>query len=100
MKLHSFRLAALAIAWIFCSSAFITKKAAAKPVTPQWYYWYLAANDSFNNWLTTDDEIAEQEATTGMSVNTNPVGGTLLVRGYDNNVYPHNLLPSVLLYGH
>ena len=99
MKLHSFRLAVLAIAWVLCSSAFSVKKATAK-ANPQYFYWYLAANDTFNNYLNTNDEITEMEAETGMSVDTNPAGGTLLVRGYDNNVYPHNLLPSVLLYGH
>jgi hypothetical protein len=99
MKLHSLRLAVLAIAWVCCSSAFTVKKASAKP-NPQFFYWYLAANDTFNSYLNTDDEITEQENETGLWVDNNPAGGTLLVRGYDNNNYPHNLLPSVLLYGH
>ena len=99
MKLHSFRMAVLATALVFCSSASPVKKATAKP-NPQFFYWYIAANDTFDNYLNTDDEINEQENATGLWVDTNPAGGTLLVRGYDNNVYPHNLLPSVLLYGH
>lgn len=100
MKLQSLRLAVIAITWVVCSSAFAVKKAAVKPANPQWYYWYHADTDTFDNWLSTDDEITELENNTGLFVNTSPGGGTLLVKGYDNNVYPHNLLPTVLLYGH
>jgi len=55
MKLHSFRLAVLAIAWVLCSSSFPVKKAAAK-LNPQYFYWYLAAGDTFNNYLNTDPD--------------------------------------------
>ena len=99
MKLHSFRLAVLAIAWVCCNSAITVKKATPKS-NPQVFYWYIASTETIDNYLNTADEITEQENATGLWVDTNPAGGTLMVKGYDNNLYPHNLLPSVLLYGH
>jgi len=63
-------------------------------------YWYTYPYDSYNDWKTTSDEEYELWVMYGFPVDQTPGGGTLLMKGYYNDAYPHNQLPYVLLYGH
>jgi len=100
MKLHSLRLVVLALACIILGSSF-TKTNSIKLENQTVYFWYIPGNDSFFDSNTTANEINEQQNISGYAlVNTTAAGGTLLVKGYSNNNYPHTVLPSVLLYGH
>jgi hypothetical protein len=65
-----------------------------------YYYWYTVPDDSFNDLTTTPNEESELFWEYGVIVNQNSAGGTLLMRGYINNSYPHNMPASIYLYGH
>ncbi|HWK02191.1 MAG TPA: hypothetical protein VNS58_01080 [Puia sp.] len=99
MKLHSLRLVVLAFACIILGSAFTKIHPPTKLADPTAYWWYLATNDSYYSWENTTDAETDMSNTFGYTVDTVP-GGVLLAKGYINNNYPHNVLPSVLLYGH
>lgn len=100
MNPHSLRLVVLAFACVILGSAFTKKTNPIKLADPTVYYWYVAGTDSFWDSNNTSNEIIDQENATGYLVNTIAAGGTLLVKGYINSNSPHNVLPSVLLYGH
>lgn len=105
MKPHSLRLMVLALAWIILGSASIPPQPTAIPnavtqkTDPTFYYWYLVANDSYQFYQNTADEITDIANTLGLFVDTNSFGDAV-VKGYINNVYPHNTLPAVILYSH
>ena len=63
-------------------------------------YWYTYPYDMYNDYKTIAQEEYELWAMYGFPVDQTPGGGTLLMKGYQNDAYPHNLLPLVLLYGH
>jgi len=65
------------------------------------YYWYLAPDDIYNDYATLSQEAWEWWVYLGgVEVDTNPVGGTLLEWGYQNNSYPHMAFPTIYLYAH
>jgi hypothetical protein len=65
-----------------------------------YYYWYTVPDDSYNDLTTISNEEDELFWEYEVLVNENPSGGTLLMRGYINSSYPHNMPASVYLYGH
>jgi hypothetical protein len=79
-----------------------------KPVAPSapattktaWYYWYTYPDDTYNDFNTISGEENELFWEYWVPIDQNSAGGTLLMRGYINNVYPHNFPASVFLYGH
>jgi hypothetical protein len=73
---------------------------AAKSVKSSLYYFYTYPDDTFNDLNTVSGEETELENEYGVVVNQWSAGGTLLMRGYVTNAYPHNFPPSVFLYGH
>ena len=79
-----------------------TPKPAAATASPKtlYLYWYTYPYDMFNDWKSIADEEYELWVMYGFPVDMTPGGGTLLMRGYYNDTYPHNQLPYVLLYGH
>jgi len=65
------------------------------------YYWFTMPGDQFNDYAT----LAEEEDEwwwyyDGVNINTNPLGGTLIARGYINGNIPHTGFPLVNLYAH
>jgi len=64
------------------------------------YYWYSYPDDTYNDYQSLSDEINEMWAYYGLPVDTNPGGGTLIERGYQNNSYPHIAFPVLYLYVH
>ena len=65
------------------------------------YYWYSCPDDEYNDFADATDETFEWWVWLGgVSINQNPVGGTCIARGYQNNSYPHNYFPAIYLYAH
>lgn len=64
------------------------------------YYFYLNNGTTYDGWYTTDQEIDRLETMYGVYVDGNPLGGTLLAKGYAIKGYPHLVYASVFLYGH
>ncbi|MDO6433036.1 hypothetical protein Q4E93_20680 [Flavitalea sp. BT771] len=104
MKPSSFRKVAMATAWLIMLSAFTTGKQANRFAVVSGdnthYYYYMASGDTYDAFNTVADEIARLQTLTGEYVDTNPFGGTILAKGYTNNVVPHNVWPSSYLYLH
>ena len=103
MKPSSFRKVALATSWFLLFITFTPVNKAAAPsaaVKDAHYYYYWADDDSYDAYNTVSDEILHLQGIVGATVNTNPLGGTLLARGYINNWYPHGVWPSSYLYVH
>jgi hypothetical protein len=96
----------IAVVAILLSTAFIKKdlpKEAPRPATAsrqQLFYWYDPWYDQFNDWKTIAQEEWELWALYGAPVDQSSSAGTLIMKGYPNNAYPHNTLPMVLLYAH
>ena len=97
MKRLSYQLFCLLLLWAVCFSGKSVSKPSHKAETM--YYWFRT-DDVYLDFMTTDDEINELENSLGVWVDTSPFGGTLLERGYTNNLLPHTVWPTVLLYGH
>ncbi len=104
MKPSSFRKVALATAWFVLFSAFTPGKKASPSILAlgdnTHYYYFLVPTDTFDAYNTVADEIARLQSLTGSYVDTNPFGGTLLAKGYTNNIVPHTIWPSSYLYLH
>jgi len=109
MKPSSFLTAAVTAVLILFSSSFSSGNGASSPNVPPdaaalkqntHYYWYLASGDVYDGWRTVTDEITSLETRYGVSVDTDPRGGTLLARGYTLFGTPHLVWPSAYLYGH
>lgn len=104
MKPSSFVKVAFAASWFLLFIAFTPVNKAASPAAAvhqnAHYYYYWADDDSFDAYNTVSDEIVHLQGIVGATVNTNPLGGTLLARGYINNWYPHGVWPSSYLYVH
>lgn len=104
MKPSSFRKVALATAWFILFSAFTPGKKASPPTPASGsntsYYYYLEPGDTFDSYNTVAGEISRLESITGLYVDTNPFGGTLVAKGYTNNIVPHTIWPSSYLYSH
>ncbi|WP_431211755.1 hypothetical protein ACQ86N_39075 [Puia sp. P3] len=65
------------------------------------YYWFLVPGDVFNDYASLADEINEWWwFYDGVLINTSPMGGTLIARGYINGNIPHTGFPLVNLYAH
>lgn len=65
------------------------------------YFWFLYPSDEWNDYATlTDEETEWWYYYDGVNINTNPLGGTLIARGYPNGAIPHNTFPTVFLYAH
>jgi hypothetical protein len=100
MKPLSIRSLAIILAWLFICSA-STSGSSAVPANRQVHYYYFAyPQDTFTEYNTVAGEISDLESALGVNVDTSPGGGTLVARGYINSHYPHNVLPSSLLYAH
>jgi hypothetical protein len=97
--LSIYSLAAM-LAWLLTCSAFTPQQPANAATRQVEYYFYSYPEDTFTDYNTVAGEISELEANLGVNVDTNSGGGTLVSRGYFNSNYPHNMLPSVLLYAH
>ncbi|HXB08264.1 MAG TPA: hypothetical protein VNW04_14135 [Puia sp.] len=86
------------------SGASLRKPTPADPAPAKakgaYYYWYTVPDDSFNDLTTTPNEENELFWEYDVIVDQNSAGGTLLMRGYINNAYPHNMPASIYLYGH
>ena len=83
------------------TSAIAAPAPAPAPATKQIIlYWYALPYDDYNDYKTIAQEEFELEEFYGVPVDTSPYAGTLLEKGYINNVVPHNTLPYAFLYGH
>ena len=99
MKPLSIRFTLAVLAWVVICSAFTPWQPAVSS-KQTYYYFYNYPDDTFNSYSNTADEEAALESVLEVTVNTSSAGGTLVARGYFNNNYPHNMLPSVMLYAH
>jgi len=63
------------------------------------YYWY-DTNDNYVDFNTVAEEEYNLEVEYGVLVDENPMGGTLLEKGYQNPGKPHMAFPGSFLYGH
>lgn len=68
------------------------------PVSTNYYYWYSAFDESYNDYEDLSYETWEMEMWYGVLVNTDQVGGTLVEKGYLQN--NPNMTPNILLYAH
>jgi hypothetical protein len=65
------------------------------------YYWYSAPDDAYIDHQTLADEEFEWWLMLwGVEVDSNPMGGSLLARGYMQSNYPHIAFPMIYLYAH
>jgi len=71
-----------------------------RPLQGTLFYWYSWPYDTYNDRKTIPDEEWEMWFYYAALVDTDPSGGELIERGYLNNAYPHNMLPSQFLYVH
>ncbi len=76
----------------------------AAPLKPQTvlYYWYTYPDDVYNDHLSLQQETYEWWVFYGglVGIDTNPIGGTLIARGFNNNYYPHYNYATAYLYAH
>ncbi|HWK07366.1 MAG TPA: hypothetical protein VNS58_27225 [Puia sp.] len=100
MKPLSIRFTLAILAWLVFCSAFTSWQPASVSSKKIYYYFYNYPDDTINAYSDTADEEAALESVLGVTVDTNAPGGTIVVKGYSNNNYPHNVLPSVLLFAH
>lgn len=107
MKRLSISLPAMALALVlFLSGATATDHAAAAAPSANnahfsiYYYWYTYPGDTFVDYEPINVEDLEYWINYGWLVNTDPRGGTLISKGYQQNSYPHSFPPSVFLYRH
>jgi hypothetical protein len=94
------RLLFLTLPLIFSGAVFSKTADAAPPVRQVSYYWYSYPYDEYNDYETVANETYEMWVWYGVPVNSDPAGGTLIERGYTNNVYPHEFPPVEFLYEH
>ena len=64
------------------------------------YYWYTVPDDTFNDYETLSYEENEWILITGTNCDDNPMGGTLIAKGYLRSNYPHITYPDSYLYAH
>ena len=92
---------------LFCSTSFTTPFTPSNPASSTRtirntsYYWFLYPSDQFNDYASlTAEEEEWWYYYDGVVINTNPIGGTLIARGYLNGNYPHTSYPSAFIYAH
>jgi hypothetical protein len=86
---------------LFISLFLLPRAAHEAPARQALYYWYTWPTDTYNDWATVSNETYEMWLFfDGTVINQNPIGGTLIDRGFFNNSYPHNELPYIYLYAH
>ena len=101
MKPLSIRSLTVMLAWLITCSAFTPGRPAAAGNRQVKYYYYNYPMDYFTEYNTVAGEISDLEATLGVNVDTNPGGGgTVVAKGYFNNNFPHNMLPSIIFYAY
>jgi ABC-type oligopeptide transport system substrate-binding subunit len=100
MKSRFTRLCVLACAWMILGSTAPARSQNTSPEKKTFYYWYFSDNDVYHQWVATATEINDLQNMTGLLVNSNQGGGTLIANGYTNNNYPHTILPAARLYTH
>ena len=106
MKPLSFRGVAVATLLLLACISFSSGKDACPPekgnstLTSANYHYYLASGDVYDGYYTVAQEISRLEVMYNVFVDTNPLGGTLLARGYTVFGVPHMIWPASLLYGH
>lgn len=91
---------------VLCGTSFTKDTKASPQSTPIAhrgvnFYWYSYPDDEYNDYADIyDEENYWWYYYDGVVVNTNPIGGTLIARGYSGNSYPHGTTPSAWLYAH
>ena len=66
------------------------------------YYWFWYPDDTYNDYETAYWEEYELNEFyyPGVEIDTNPMGGSLLMKGYQLPNQPHMGFPSIYLYAH
>lgn len=100
MKLLSFRSVALATVLLILCSNSGSGKEGPRTAYDAHYYFYSADTDTFVIYSTVNDEIVRLEDSLQVFVDNDPLGGTLLEKGYINNAQPHSVWPSEYMYAH
>lgn len=108
MNLLSLRLLLIAGLLTFCgsfkpaSSSTVSSPAAPVNTRTVLYYWYTYPDDVYKDHVSLQQETNEWWVYYGgmVGIDTNPIGGTLIARGYNNNYYPHYNFPTAYLYAH
>jgi hypothetical protein len=96
MKRLSIGLLALTVMLALSGNASAPKTTASRDV---YLYWY-DTGDNYVDEATVSQEEYNLEVKYGVLVDTNPMGGTLLERGYQDYGKPHFDFPLATLYGH
>lgn len=97
-------IALLSALFIFPATGGIAESAA--PPTPAatrdiMYYWYTYPDDTYNDYASANTEAYEWWIYyNGVIIDSNPIGGTLIAKGYIYNNYPHIANPQYFLYAH
>ena len=73
-----------------------------KPTFALSYYFFWASDDTYNDYGTAAYEEWElgQFYYPGVEIDTNPMGGTPVMNGYQFPNHPHVAYPSIYLYAH
>jgi hypothetical protein len=84
------------------SHATIPSPAASASPRTVLYYLYTYPDDVYNDHLSLQQETYEWWVFYGgiIGIDTDPIGGTIIARGYNNNYYPHYNFPTAYLYAH
>ena len=64
------------------------------------YYWYTYPADTYNDFEDLLVEELEWWIILLVPIDTDPVGGTMIARGYLTDAYPHTMYASEYLYAH
>jgi hypothetical protein len=104
MKRLSFRIPALALVMVLFLSSATPAHAPAVLSSPKSmmyvYNWYTVPDDSFIDYETLSYEENEWIMILNTNCDTNPMGGTLIAKGYLRSNYPHITYPDCYLYSH
>jgi hypothetical protein len=91
---------AATLRWLIRQPCLLVSSAPTKAKYDLGLYWYTYPDDSYNDFNTIPNEEWELWLYFGgLEVDTNPLGGTLLEKGYLMYGWPH-LLAYSFLYGH
>lgn len=93
-------LPAATLHWLLAQSYLHFFDAPAKTKRDMSYYWYSYPSDAYVDYNTVaNEEWSIWLLLGGVEVDTNPMGGTLLEKGYLDYGHPHGVV-YVFLYGH
>jgi hypothetical protein len=84
-----------------CTTGFTARSKTSTTSRAISYYWYAYPSDTYHDYCSTNAEAYLWWIYyDGVIIDSNPIGGTLIARGYLSNTYPHISYPYAFLYAH